>query len=147
MMRYIHSHKWITVFSILGGLRALSWLRPSTAQIRGVLAAQVDIPRGRYEILGRGLPSPWRSKCPLPPRAIQGRSSSSCRLHCVGSPLSYVDAYDSAVEEAARASSGMTYLRRVPTKQQHNGRTKERPTGFCFTTQRDRSNQPRERVI
>jgi hypothetical protein len=81
MTRFLRSHKWITALCIFGAFWVLCWLWSLAAPMRRRLAAQVDMQRGRYQVLGYGMPSPSRPECPLLARTIQDRLSSCGGLH------------------------------------------------------------------
>ena len=101
MWRYIGTHKWITAVCILGAFLVCSWLSSLTAALRGRVAAQVDIRRGQYQLLGYGLPSPSRPeyvRCLRERYNIRFRAVAGCIVS--ESLVSYVDAYDSAMVEA-----------------------------------------------
>jgi len=75
--------------------------------MRGRLAAQVDMQRGQYQVLGYGLPSPSRpeyARCLRERYEIDFRPVAGCVVS--ESLLSYVNAYDSVLEEAALRKFG-----------------------------------------
>jgi hypothetical protein len=75
--------------------------------MRGRVAAHVDIRRGRYQMLGYGLPVPWRpeyARCLRERYKIEFRPVAGCLVS--DSLVSYVNTYDSVIEEAARAKLG-----------------------------------------
>jgi hypothetical protein len=67
MRKFIRNHKKLTALLIMPSalLGFIGW--EIAAPIRGRIAAQVDLMRGRYEILSIGLPPPWR---PRPRRTL-----------------------------------------------------------------------------
>jgi hypothetical protein len=78
-----------------------------TAPMRGRLAAHVDMRQGRYQILGYGLPSPWRPKyvrCLRERYKIDFHPVAGCIVS--ESLVSYVNAYDSVLEESTRRKFG-----------------------------------------
>ena len=60
MKRSLRSHGLTSAFYVFGGFLILCWLWSLVPLMRGRLAAQIDMQRGRYQVLGYGLPSPWR---------------------------------------------------------------------------------------
>ena len=112
MWHYIRAHKVIMTFCVLGVFVASSWLWSLAAPIRGRLAAYRDIRQGRYEVLGYGLPTPWR-----PEYARCLRDRYNIRFHAVAgcivsdSLVSYVNAYSSVVDDAVRRKYGRDVFR------------------------------------
>jgi len=107
MWRYIRTHKWITAVCILGAFLVCCWLSSLTAALRGRVAAQVDIRRSQYQLLGYGLPSPSRPeyvRCLRERYNIRFRAVAGCIVS--ESLVSYVDAYDSAMVEAVNRTAG-----------------------------------------
>jgi hypothetical protein len=104
----LHPHPQMDYrFCLLGGLLVLCWFSSLTPQMRGRVAAHVDIRRGRYQMLGYGLPSPSRpeyARCLRERYKIEFRPVAGCMVS--ESLVSYVNAYDSVIEEAARAKFG-----------------------------------------
>ncbi len=107
VIRFLRGHKKLTVvlaLVILVGSLSLWFL---SAPIRGNLAARLDVYRGRYQVLGYGLPSPWIHKYA---QCLQDRYN--VRYHavagCVVSPglVSYVDAYNRVTCAAANKKFG-----------------------------------------
>jgi hypothetical protein len=111
MRRYLRSHKLITALCILSAFLVLYWLWSLAAPMRGRLAAHVDMQRGRYEVLGYGLPSPSRpeyARCLRERYKIEFRPVAGCIVS--ESLVSYVNAYDSVLEEATRRKFGRDVL-------------------------------------
>lgn len=112
MLHYIRAHKLITTSCILGLFVTSCWLWSLSAPIRGRLAAYRDIRRGQYEVLGYGLPIPWR-----PQYAQCLRERYNIRLHVVAgcvvsdSLVSYVNAYHSVVDHVVRRKYGRDVFR------------------------------------
>lgn len=107
MRRYLRSHKLITALCILSAFLVLYWLWSLAAPMRGRLAAHVDMQRGRYEVLGYGLPSPSRpeyARCLRERYKIEFRPVAGCIVS--ESLVSYVNAYDSGLGEATRRKFG-----------------------------------------
>ena len=107
MRRFLRSHKWITASCILGTFLALCWLWSLTAAMRGRLAAHVDMQQGRYQLLGNGLPSPWRPeyvRCLRERYKVEFHPLAGCIVS--ESLVSYVNAYDSVLEESTRRTFG-----------------------------------------
>ena len=80
--------------------------------MRGRLAAHLDTQRGRYQVLSYGLPSPSR---PEYARCLRERYNLEIRpvAGCIVSEslVSYVNAYDSVLEEATRRKFGRDIFR------------------------------------
>jgi len=107
MRKFLGSHKWISACCIAAGLVGVSWLWPLTASIRGRVAAQIDIRRGRYQLLGYGLPSATRpeyARCLSERYGIQFHAVAGCIVS--DSLVAYVNAYDSKLEEDAHRRFG-----------------------------------------
>ena len=107
MRQYLRKHKWIATLCILSAFLTLCWLWSLAAPIRGRLAAHVDLQRGRYQVLGYGLPSPSRpeyARCLRERYKIEFRPVAGCIVS--ESLVSYVNAYDSVLEEATRRKFG-----------------------------------------
>lgn len=112
MWHYIRAHRAITTFCALSALVADSWLWSLAAPIRGRLAAYRDVRQGRYEVLGYGMPTPWR---PEYARCLRERYNISFHpvAGCIVSEslVSYVNAYHSVVDEAVRRKFGRDVFR------------------------------------
>jgi hypothetical protein len=94
------------------------WL---SASLRGYLAAEFDVNRGRYEVLGYGMPSPL-----VPEYArvlnerygIHYRAVSGC---IVSASLAwYVDAYDRVSTEAAKRKFGRDVFKEAAEEASRN---------------------------
>jgi hypothetical protein len=75
--------------------------------MRGRLAADVDMRQGRYQVMGYGLPSPWRPeyvRCLRERYKIDFHPVAGCIVS--ESLVSYVNAYDSVLEESTRRKFG-----------------------------------------
>ena len=68
-------------FCIAAGLLAVSCLWSLIASVRGRVAADIDIRRGRYQLLGYGLPSPTRPEYVRCLRERYGIQFHRRRLH------------------------------------------------------------------
>jgi hypothetical protein len=80
--------------------------------MRGRLDAHVDLQRGRYQVLGYGLPSPSRpeyARCLRERYDIEFHPVAGCVVS--ESLVSYVTAYDSVLEEATRRKFGRDVFR------------------------------------
>jgi hypothetical protein len=112
MWHYIRAHRVIMTLCVLGVFVASSWPWSLAAPIRGRQAAYRDIRQGRYEVLGYGLPTPWR---PEYARCLRERYNIIFRpvAGCVVSEslVSYVDGYDSVVDDAVRRKYGRDVFR------------------------------------
>jgi hypothetical protein len=107
MKHYLPNHKGIAAISVLGALVVLCWFWDQSASIRGGLAARIDVHRGRYQLLGYGLPSPSRpeyASCLRQRYSVGFRPVAGCMV--TESLVSYVDAYDSVVVEATNRRLG-----------------------------------------
>ena len=61
MRSFVSRHKTLAgVTTAFGCLILFSWLWFATASLRGEIDAQSDTAQDHYEVLGYGLPSPWR---------------------------------------------------------------------------------------
>src|SRR6266849_2966110 len=58
MRHYLRHHKGIAAISAFGAFLVFCWFWDLSASIRGHLDARIDVNRGRYQLLGYGLPSP-----------------------------------------------------------------------------------------
>jgi hypothetical protein len=91
----------------MAALLGLCWLWSLAAPMRGRLAAHVDMRQGRYQLLGYGLPTPGRpeyARCLHERYEIDFRPVAGCIVS--ESLRSYVDAYDSVLEEDTRRKFG-----------------------------------------
>lgn len=82
------------------------------APIRGNQAARIDIHRGRYQVLGYGLPTAWRpeyARCLQDHYGIEFRAVASCTVS--KSLVAYVDAYDSVISAATYRKFGHDVFR------------------------------------
>jgi hypothetical protein len=107
MREFIRNHKYSMACCIVAALIAVSWLWSFTASARGRVAAHIDMRRGRYQLLGYGLPSPTRpeyARCLRERYGIQFHAVTGCIVS--ESLVSYVNAYDSTLEEDARRRFG-----------------------------------------
>jgi hypothetical protein len=112
MWHYIRAHKLITTSCTLLLFVTSCWLWSLAAPIRGRLAAYRDIRRGRYEVLGYGLPIPWRleyAQCLRERYNIHFHAVAGCVVS--ESLVSYVDAYHSVVDDAVRRKYGRDVFR------------------------------------
>jgi hypothetical protein len=112
MERYLRSHSLISAIYVFGGFLILCWLWSLVPLMRGRLAAHVDMQRGRYQVLGYGLPSPWRpeyARCLQERYKIDFRPVAGCTVS--ESLVSYIHAYDSVQGEATRRKFGRDVFR------------------------------------
>lgn len=112
MWHYIRTHKLITTAWVLGLFVASCWLWSLAAPIRGRLAAYRDTRQGRYEVLGYGLPTPWRpeyAQCLRERYNIRFRAVAGCVVS--DSLISYVNAYQSVVDDAVQRKYGRDVFR------------------------------------
>ena len=110
MWEYVRAHKLTTTICLstlfLVGCWP-NWPWSLAAPSVGRIAAHRDIQRGRYQLLGYGLPSPSRpeyARCLRERYGIQFHAVAGCIVS--ESLVSYVNAYDSTLEEAARKRFG-----------------------------------------
>jgi len=112
-MSVLAGHKrlvWVLV--VMGSLVLLSVLWPASASVRGRLAADIDVARGKYEVQGYGLPAPWVSEYARLLReryGVQFRAVAGCTV--TKSLVSYVDAYDRVSSTAAKRKFGRDIFR------------------------------------
>ena len=107
MKDYLRNHKGIAAICATFVLLALCSLWSLNALIRGNLAARIDIRRGRYQVLGFGLPVPSQpeyARCLRERYDIEFRAVAGCIVS--DSLISYVNGYDSVVSEAASRRFG-----------------------------------------
>jgi hypothetical protein len=77
------------------------------APIRGNVAARIDIHRGRYQVLGYGLPTAWRpeyARCLRERYGIEFRPVAGCIVS--KSLVAYVHAYHSTTSAATYRKFG-----------------------------------------
>lgn len=102
MRKFIRNHKKLTALLIMSSalLGFAGW--DVAAGIRGRLAAQFDLIRGRYEILAIGLPVPWRPEYARLLRARYGIVERVVAGCLVSEPLiAYVESYNRTSMAAA----------------------------------------------
>ena len=107
MKQSSRKHRIVAVTSTLVALLIFCWLWGPFATIRGSLAARVDIHRGRYQVLGYGLPSPSRpeyARCLRERYGIEFRTVAGCIVS--DSLISYVNGYHSVVAESTTQKFG-----------------------------------------
>ena len=107
MKHDLRNHKGIAAISAFGALLVLCWFWDLSASIRGHLAARIDVHRGRYQLLGYGLPMPSRrayASCLCQRYNINFRPVAGCVVSA--SLVSYVDAYDLVVVDATNHRLG-----------------------------------------
>lgn len=84
---------------------AIAW--DASASIRGRIHARFDIARGRYKVLGYGLPPVWRDEYARLLKDRYGIEYQQAALCIVSHSLvAYVNAYDEVSEEAANRKFG-----------------------------------------
>jgi len=120
---YLRSRrKLTTAVTIVVALVACSMLWTWTAVIRGRLAAHLDIARGHYELLGYGLPPPWR---PEYARLLHERYDIGFRpvAGCIVSQslVSYVGAYDDVSSADAIHKFGHDVFKESAAEARTNG--------------------------
>lgn len=107
MNAFVRRHKILTVVIILAALLFVNWVWSLSASTRGRLAAQRDIRRGRYEVLGYGLPPASRDdyvRCLREQYGVQYRVVALCIVS--ESLVSYADSYNRVSSTAARQRFG-----------------------------------------
>jgi hypothetical protein len=107
MRHYLRHHKGIAAISAFGAFLVFCWFWDLSASIRGHLDARIDVNLGRYQLLGYGLPSPSRPeyvRCLRERYKIDFRPVAECLVS--ESLVSYVNDYDSVLEEATRRKFG-----------------------------------------
>jgi hypothetical protein len=100
-------NKRIVALAAIAALTVLPWAWSVSAPIRGNVAARIDLHRGRYQLLGYGLPSlsrPEYESCLCQRYNVSFRPVAGCIVS--ESLVSYVDAYDSEVVEATNRRLG-----------------------------------------
>lgn len=107
MNEILRRHRRITAFSCVLAVLAIASAWPLSARMRGHLTARMDVHRGRYEVLGYGLPPAW---LPEYARCLHNQYGVSYRqvAGCTVSPslVSYVKAYDEISAAAVRRRFG-----------------------------------------
>ena len=85
----------------------LAVLRTAAAPIHGQLDARFDIARGHYEVLGYGLPAPWRAEYVRLLRERYGINFRTVALCIVSRTLvAYVEGYNGESTAAANRKFG-----------------------------------------
>ena len=103
MRNFVGRHKTAAVVTaVFCGLILFSWLWFATASFRGEIDAQFDIAQDHYELLGYGLPSPWRHEYIRLLRERYGIRFRTVAL-CIASEdvRNYADNYNRVSVEAA----------------------------------------------
>src|SRR4051794_12231420 len=101
MWKFVRAHKLTTAICISAVFLAGCWPNwpwSLAAPSVGRVAAHRDIRHGRYEMLGYGLPGPWRpeyARCLRERYRIEFRPVAGCIVS--DSLVSYVNAYDSVI--------------------------------------------------
>jgi hypothetical protein len=108
MWAWVRNHKEITVAATFASslvLLALLW--SAAAPVRGQLDARLEIARGHYEVLGYGLPAPWRAEYVRLLRERYGISFRAVAVCIVSRTLvAYVEGYNSESTAAANRKFG-----------------------------------------
>ena len=107
MKQYFRNHKGVAAIFAFGAFLILCWFWDLSASARGHFAARIDVHRGRYQLLGYGLPTPSRpeyASCLCHRYNVGFRPVAGCLVS--ESLVSYVDAYDSVVVEATNRRLG-----------------------------------------
>jgi hypothetical protein len=108
MQNFVRKHKVLTVsIAAFAGLILCSSLWSIMASVRGEMVARYDVFHRHYEVLGFGLPVPWR---PEYARLLQERYGVKFRgvAGCVVSAalVAYVDSYNKVSAEAVNRKFG-----------------------------------------
>lgn len=109
LLRRKRQTRWLLIFipATLAALCAVSLILEQTASLRGRLVASFDVAVGRYELLGYGLPPPYRDDYVRLLRERYGIEYRQEALCLVSKRLvDYVDAYDSVSVAAAQRKFG-----------------------------------------
>jgi hypothetical protein len=96
----VRSHKKLTATAAAIVILVSAWF--GSPSLRGSVAAHIDVARGRYEIQTFGLPAPWSrqyTRLLYDRYGVRSRPVAGCVVS--GTQVSYVDAYDSVVADAA----------------------------------------------
>ena len=121
IFKFVRRHKGITVAGVATTFIILTWVWDGSASVRGRLAARIDLRRGRYELLGYGLPTPSRPQyaaCLRKSYNVEFRAVAGC---IVSEPLvSYVDAYDSVVVEDVNRRVGHDVFKECSEEAERN---------------------------
>lgn len=121
IIKSIRKHKAIALLGAAAALIVLIWVWDGSASIRGKLAARIDLRRGRYEVLGYGLPTPSRpqyASCLHKRYNVGFRAVAGC---IVSQPLvSYVDGYDSVVAEVVTRRFGHDVFKECSEEAERN---------------------------
>jgi hypothetical protein len=118
---YAGNHKGVATGVALGIFLIFCWLWSVSAPIRGNLAARVDAHRGRYQVLGFGLPTPWRpeyARCLRERYGIEYRPVAGCIVS--ESLVSYVHAYHSVTSAATHRKFGRDVFRECAEEAEKN---------------------------
>jgi hypothetical protein len=108
MRNFVRKHKILTAATgVVAGLILWSVLSSVTASDRGQLVAHYDISRGHYEVLGYGLPVPWRPEYARLLHERYGVKFRTVALCIVSTTLvAYVDSYNRVSAEAVNRRFG-----------------------------------------
>lgn len=108
MRNFIHNRKRLAaVAAFLSFLVLSSVLWSASASIRGRLVARIDTALGHYEVLGYGLPVPWRPEYARLLRERYGIKFRTVALCIVSRTLvDYVDSYNEVSTAAANRKFG-----------------------------------------
>ena len=108
MLGCVRNYKRLAlVATFASSLVLLAVLQSAAAPVRGQLDARFDIARGHYEVLGYGLPAPWRAEYVRLLRERYGINFRSVALCIVSTTLvAYVEGYNGESTAAANRKFG-----------------------------------------
>jgi hypothetical protein len=108
MADFVRKHKLLMAsIAAVAGLILCSALWSATASARGEMVARYDISRGHNEVLGYGLPVPWRPEYARLLHERYGVKFRTVALCIVSTTLvAYVDSYNRVSAEAVKRRFG-----------------------------------------
>ena len=102
MAKFLHNRNQLV--AVIGIALVVGWwLCPG---VRGYVAAQFDVARGKYEIQGYGLPAKWRPEYVRLLKERHGIQHRTVAGVVSRSRSSYFDAYNAAIQAAAKCKFG-----------------------------------------
>jgi hypothetical protein len=107
MIQHLRRHKFAAVIPAFVLLTAFCLFRTRFAEVRGRLAAHIDVARGQYQVLGYGLELPSRSEyahCLQERYHIEFKTVAGCIVS--DSLVSYAKGYHAVVTDAANRKFG-----------------------------------------
>jgi hypothetical protein len=105
IITFIRSHKKLIATAAVMVILPTIWFH--SPSLRGSVAAHIDVEHGRYEIQTFGLPAPWSpqySRLLYTRYGVRSRAVAGCMVD--STQVSYVEAYDSVVADAAMRRFG-----------------------------------------